>query len=64
MSVICVNVSSSVMEYTFVAPTLPVPMFSDTVVVTVTIINQLGKGPASDPRTAKIYCKCITYVHT
>ena len=57
MVVMCVNVNSSPLEYTFDAPTLS--MFSDTVVVTVTIFNQLGKGPTSDPRTAKIYGKCI-----
>ena len=61
MAVICENVTRPAMEHTFVAPALF--MFSDVVVVTVTIFNLLGKGPASGPSTATIYGKCIGDVY-
>ena len=57
MNVTCVTVGNSTMEHTFVAPTLS--MISDDVVVTVTIFNQFGNGPASDPESTTINRKCI-----
>ena len=56
-----VNVSNSTTTLTFAAPSLPDGVFTRTVVVMVTAVNQFGVGPPSDPATAEIRSK---YVHT
>ena len=56
------NVNSSTTTLTFTAPSLPDGVFTGTVVVTVTAVNRLGIGPASDPATAEI--EGMYYVHT
>ena len=49
------NVNSSTTTLTFTAPSLPDGVFTGTVVVMVTAVNQFGVGPPSDLATAKIY---------
>ena len=49
-----VNVDSSITTLTFTAPSLPDGVFTGTVVVMVTVVRNVGVGPASDPATAEI----------
>ena len=49
-----VNVDSSITTLTFTAPSLPDGVFTGTVVVMVTVVSNVGVGPASDPATTKI----------
>ena len=49
-----ISVTNSTTTLTFTAPSLPDGVFTGTVVVMVTVVNQFGVGPASDPATAKI----------
>ena len=48
------NVNSSTTTLTFTAPSLPDGVFTGTVVVMVTAINQYGVGSASDPAAADV----------
>ena len=49
-----VNADSSITTLTFTVPSLPDGVFTGTVVVMVTVVSNVGVGPASDPATAEI----------
>ena len=51
------NVNSSTTTLTFTAPSLPDGVFTGTVVVMVTAINQYGVGPVSNSSSVEITCK-------
>ena len=57
------NVNSSTTTLIFTAPSLPDGVFTGTVIVMVTAINEFGIGPTSNPETAVITGKqLLVYV--
>ena len=58
-----INTTTSTSQLTFAAPSLPDGMFTNTIVVMVSVLSRYGIGPSSD-ETAAITGKMMSNLHT
>ena len=57
------NITSMTTILSFIAPSLPVGVYSSTLAVMVTAFSKYGIGPASDPKTARIIGKMMSFTY-